>query len=111
MAGRRSFDALDANAVAAIAALFAVEAAVEPYSPDDTPVFRITPAGAADGVTLVLWPSLRRVDVTSTGNHAWVLKNVGAVEVIEGVEAVFHPAGGTGFLFVSVNGWINMVMG
>lgn len=111
MAGRRAFEVLDAGAVTAIADLFGVEAAVEPYSPDGTPVYRITPAGAADGVAMVLWPSLRRVDVTSTGNHAWVLKNVGAVEIIEGVEAVFHPAEGTGFLFVSVNGWINMVMG
>ncbi|MFN8507689.1 MAG: hypothetical protein U0547_08995 [Dehalococcoidia bacterium] len=111
MAARRTFESLDDAAVVAIAALFAVEAALEPYTPDGTPVYRITPTGAADGVAMVLWPSLRRVDVTSTGNHAWVLKNVGVVEVIEGVEAVFHPAEGTGFLFVSVNGWINMVMG
>ena len=37
--------------------------------------------------------------------------DVGTVDVIEGVEAVFHPAEGKGFLFVSVNGWINMVIG
>lgn len=107
----RKFEALDDEAVYAIARLFDVEPAVEPYSPDGSPVYRLTLPGAADGVTLVIWPSLGRVDVTSTGNHAWVLKGIGSVEVIEGVEVVFRPAGYEGFLFVSVNGWVNMVMG
>ncbi len=111
MAGRRTFATLDDAAVAAVAGLFGVEAVAEPYSPDGTAVYRVTPGGAADGVAMVLWPSLRRVDVVSTGNHAWVLKNVGTIDVIDGVEAVFHPAEGKGFLFVSVNGWINMVIG
>ena len=111
MAGRQSFDALDTAAVHAIAALFGAEPTIEPYTPDGGPVYRITPGGAADGVSMVLWPSLRRVDVTSTGNHAWVMKNVASVEVIDGVEVVFHPTGIRGFLFVSVNGWVNMVIG
>ena len=111
MAGRRTFAALDDDAVEAVATLFGVAAVAEPYSPDGTPVYRITPGGAADGVAMVLWPSLRRVDVVSTGNHAWVLKNIGDVEIIPGVEVVFHPSEGRGFLFVSVNGWVNMVMG
>jgi hypothetical protein len=108
---RATFETLDVPAIEAIGRLFGVEPAIEPYSPDGSAVYRVTPAGAADGVSMVLWPSLRRVDVTSTGNHAWVLKNVGTVDVIPGVEVVFHPAEGRGFLFVSVNGWINMVIG
>lgn len=95
----------------AVGTLFEATASVEPYSPDGTPVYRVCPGGAADGITMVLWPSLRRVDVTCTGSHAWVLKNVGTVEIIAGVEVVFHPAEGRGFLFVSVNGWVNMVIG
>jgi hypothetical protein len=111
MADRERFEALDEAAIAAVGRLFGVAPVVEPYSPDGSPVYRLTLTGAADGVTLVLWPSLGRIDVTSTANHAWVLKDVGAVEVIDGVEAVFHPAGAKGFLFVSVNGWVNMVVG
>ncbi len=91
--------------------LFAAEPVVEPYTADGSEVFRLTLGGAADGVTMVLWPSLSRVDVTSVGNHGWVMKNVGRVDVIPGVEVVFKPAEGTGYLFVSVNGWVNMVVG
>jgi hypothetical protein len=40
-----------------------------------------------------------------------VLKNVGTVEVIAGIEVVFRPAEGRGYLFVAVNGFVNMVMG
>jgi len=108
---RTVFAALDDDAVDAIGRLFGVEPALEPYSPDGSPVFRVSPGGAADGITLVLWPSLRRVDVSSTVHHGWVLKDVAAVEVIPGVEVVFRPADGRGYLFVSVNGWVNMVMG
>ncbi len=111
MTGRQRFETLDETCVRAIGVLFGAEPSIEPYSPDGTPVFRLCPAGAADGITMLLWPSLRRVDVTSTGSHAWVLKNIGDVEIIPGVEVVFHPAEARGFLFVSVNGWINMVMG
>jgi hypothetical protein len=107
----RHFEALDEDAIAAIAAMFGTAAAVEPYTPDGSPVYRLRLTGAADGVELVLWPSLHRVDVTSTKAHAWVLKDVGEVEVIEGVEVVFRPASTKGFLFVSVNGWVNMVIG
>jgi hypothetical protein len=106
-----AYDALSAEAVAAVAVLFGVEAVVEPYSPDGSNVYRLTLTGAADGVSMVLWPSLARVDVTSVGNHGWVMKNVSRMEVIPGVEAVFRPAEGAGYLFVSVNGWVNMVVG
>ncbi len=83
----------------------------EPYSADGSPVYRLSMTGAADGLQLVLWPSLSRVDVSSASDHSWVLKNVGEVDVIEGVEAVFRPAEGRGYLFVAVNGFVNMVMG
>lgn len=111
MVSRTVYPALSAEAVHAIARLFNTETAVEPYTPDGTPVYRLTLNGAADGVKLVLWPSLNRVDVSSVGAHAWVMKDIGEVEVIEGVEVVFRPREFQGFLFVSVNGWVNMVVG
>lgn len=111
MAGRARFEDLSPEAVEAVGLLFGASPVVEPYSPDGSEVYRLRLGGAADGVELLLWPSLNRVDVKSTGNHAWVLKNVGSVEVIEGTEAIFRPSSGTGFLFVSINGWVNMVMG
>lgn len=111
VAGRTRFEALDAKAVQAIAGLFETRATVEPYTPDGASVYRVDLHGRGDGVRLLLWPSLRRVDVSSAGDHSWVLKNAGEVEVIEGVEVVFRPAEGEGYLFVSVNGFVNMVMG
>ncbi len=111
MTARQTFDVFDGAAVGAIARLFGVEAAVEPYTPDGSPVYRVEPGGAADGIRIVIWPSLRRVDVTSAGDHAWVMKSVASVEVIQGVEVIFRPVGFEGFLFVSVNGWVNMVVG
>lgn len=111
MATVRTFERLDTEAVQALGEMFNTVPTVEPYTPDGTAVYRLELTGAADGVRLILWPQLSRVDVTSTGNHAWVLRNVGRVELIEGVEAVFRPAEGRGFLFVAVNGWVNMVMG
>ena len=107
----RTFGSLNADAVRAIAALFAAEPAIEPYTPDGQPVYLLTLTGAADGIQVVLWPSIARVDVSSNGTRGWVLKNVGEVDVIEGVEVVFRPIVGKGFLFVAVNGFINMVMG
>jgi hypothetical protein len=111
MVSRTVYPQLTDEAVHAVARLFGVDAAVEPYTPDGTPVYRLTLGGRADGVKLVLWPSLGRVDVSSVGDHAWVMKSVGEVEVIDGVEVVFRPATFPGFLFVSVNGWVNMVVG
>jgi hypothetical protein len=108
---RRTFTRLNEEAVHAIGRLFRATAHLEPYSPDGSPVYRMTMGGAADGIRLILWPSLNRVDVNSAGTHGWVLKDVGQVEVIEGVEVVFHPREGEGHLFVSVNGFVNMVMG
>jgi len=111
MAGRTRFEALSVEAVEAVGRLFGASPTVEPYTPDGSQVYRLRLGGPADGVELLLWPSLNRVDVKSTGNHAWVLKNVGPVEVVEGTEAIFRPDSGTGFLFVSINGRVNMVMG
>lgn len=107
----RTFPAIDDDAIDAIGQLFAAGATVEPYTPDGTPVYKIEPGGAADGLKMILWPSLHRVDVSSAGSHSWVLKNVGAVEIVPGIEVVFRPSEGRGFLFVAVNGWVNMVMG
>lgn len=111
MAKRSLFESLDEEAVVAVAELFGAVPQVEPYSPDGTKVYRVTLAGSTAPLSLVLWPSLRRVDVTARGHYAWVMKDVGSVEVISGVEVVFHPAQGSGLLFVSVTGWVSMVMG
>ncbi len=111
MVSRTVYPKLTDEAVHAVARLFGVDTAIEPYTPDGTPVYRLTLGGPADGVKLVLWPSLDRVDISSVGDHAWVMKNVGEVEVIDGVEVVFRPRDFQGFLFVSVNGWVNMVVG
>jgi len=111
VAGRTRFETLDKEAVLAIAGLFGAKVRVEPYTPDGTPVYRIDLHGRGDGVRLILWPSLRRVDVSSAGDHSWILKNTGEVEIIDGVEVVFRPNTGQGYLFVSVNGFVNMVMG
>lgn len=109
---RRVFPALDDEAIHAIGVLFGSSPEVEPYTPDGEPVYRIEPSGgAADGIRIIAWPSLQRVDVTRTREHAWVLKEVTTVEIIDGVEVVFRPSSFAGFLFVSVNGWVNMVVG
>lgn len=111
MVSRTVYPSLTAEAVQSIARLFGTETVVEPYTPDGTPVYRLTLNGGADGVKLILWPSLQRVDVSSVGDHAWVMKDIGEIEVIDGVEVVFRPRDFPGFLFVSVNGWVNMVVG
>lgn len=107
----QTFTTLDDEAVSAIASLFGVEAKVEPYSPDGSTVYRLDLDAAADGIVMILWPSLRRVDVRRSGEHSWVLKNIGSIEVVDGIEVAFRPTGLSGHLFVSVNGFVNMVIG
>ncbi len=111
MSGHARFEELTVEAVRAVGQLFSATPTVEPYSPDGSEVYRLQLAGPADGVEILLWPSLSRVDVKSTGNHGWVLRGVGVVEVIEGTEVIFRPGSGTGFLFISINGRVNMVIG
>lgn len=111
MATVNHFDSLDEQAVRAIAALFGVKPTVEPYTVAGAPVYRIAAGGAADGITLMLWPALSRVDVNRAGEHSWVLKDVGRIEVVQGVEVIFRPRDVEGHLFVSVNGFVNMVIG
>lgn len=59
----------------------------------------------------MLWPALARVDVRSARDQTWVLKDVGTVDVIPGIEVVFRARAFSCFLFVSTNGWVNMVAG
>lgn len=107
----QTFPELNDAAVSAIASLFATKAELEPYSPDGAAVYRLEPGGAADGIVMVLWPSLNRVDVRRGRELSWILKRVQSVEIVDGVEVVFRPAGTSGHLFVSVNGFVNMVVG
>jgi hypothetical protein len=111
MGQTQTFPGLNIAAVHAIGLLFDTRPEIEPYTPDGRPVYRLALTGAGDGIQVLLWPSLARVDVSSNDAHGWVLKNVGAVDVIDGVQVVFRPSEGTGFLFVAVNGFVNMVMG
>lgn len=111
MFGREQFDAIDAVAIAAMERLFGVRSTVEPYSPDGSDVYRMRLTGKADGITMILWPSLTRVDVKRAGDHAWVMKNVASVEVIPGTEVIFRPRDVAGHLFVATNGFVNMVIG
>ncbi len=107
----QTFPGLNESAVEAIALLFAVEAKLEPYSPDGAAVYRLDLEGAADGIVMILWPSLRRIDVRRSGEHSWVLKNISSVEIVDGIEASFRPTGVPGHLFVSVNGFVQMAIG
>ena len=106
-----TFTELNGEAVESIASLFGVNASVEPYTPDGTAVYRLELGEAADGIVIILWPSLSRVDVKRTGEHSWVLKNINSVEIVDGIEVLFRPTGVSGHLFVSVNGFVNMVIG
>lgn len=104
------FAGVSREAVAAVGALFGVELSVEPYEPaTGEPVFALDYRAVSGTIRLVLWPSLRRVDVRC-GPHTWVAKAVRETEVIEGLEVIFHTnAGAT--LFVALTGDVLLVTG
>lgn len=95
----------------AIAALLGVAVAPEPYTVRGAPVFRLAVANAALGctVTLLLWPSLARVDVR-LGDCSIVYRGVTEVELLPTVEVIFRRAGHDGYLFVGVGGRASVVV-
>ncbi len=107
---RQRFDGLPKDAVDAIARLFNVSAAVEPYEPaPHQPVYAIHYRSPSGTLRLVCWPSLARLDLTC-GPHAWIVKGIVETEVIDGLEAIVRSADG-GMLFVALNGDVMMVGG
>ena len=100
---------LDEQAVAAIAALLGTSPALEPYRVRGAAVYRAglhNPVLGAE-VTLILWPSLRRVDVR-VGDSALVLKGVDEVLLFPGVEVMFRRREPAASVFVSVGGRFGM---
>lgn len=99
-------------AVPPISVLLGVPAAVEPYYAHGGPVYRLEVPNAALGikVTVLLWPSLGRVDVR-IGDCSIVYKGVVSVELLPGVEVIFRGTTGWGYLFVSVGGRASVVAG
>lgn len=98
------------EAALAVAALFEVELATEPYEPaEGETVYALEQRGPIGNLRLVLWPSLHRVDV-QVGPHSWIAKAVVETEVIDGLEAIFRMEGG-GMLFVALTGDVMLVAG
>ena len=96
--------------VPAIAALLGVAAQVEPYAVRGAPVYRLDVLNASLDITVsvLLWPSLGRVDVR-IGDCSMVYKGVATVELLPDVEVIFRRASGEGYLFVSVGGRASLV--
>ena|SRR3712207_347957 len=98
-------------AVPEIAALLGVAARVEPYAVGGAAVYRLELPNAALGiaVSVLLWPSLARVDVR-IGDCSMVYRGVMTVELLPNVEVIFRRASGEGYLFVSVGGRTSLVV-
>ena len=100
---------LDDQAVEAVAALLGTVARVEPYAVRGVPVYRLAVRNAVLNaeVTLILWPSLARVDVR-VGDSALVMKGVDEVLLYPGVEVMFRRREPAAALFLSVGGRFGM---
>ena len=100
-----------ADAVPKIAALLGVEATQEPYTVRGASVYRLSLLNPVLGaaVTLVLWPSLARVDVR-LGDCSIVYRDVATVELVPGVEVIFRRTDVPGYLFVSIGGRASVVV-
>ncbi len=107
-AHRQRFEGVSEEAAQAVAALFEVELATEPYEPGEgETVYALEQRGPIGNLRLVLWPSLKRVDA-HVGPHSWIAKSVVETEVIDGLEAIFRMEGG-GMLFVALTGDVMLV--
>ena len=100
---------LDEQTVGAIAALLGTAATVEPYAVRGGPVYRLSLRNVVldTEVTLILWPSLARVDVR-VADSALVMKGVDEVLLYPGVEVMFRRREPAASLFVSVRGRFGM---
>lgn len=72
--------------------------------------YRVTMRSAEhqDDLSLLLWPSLARVDV-HLRKSTWTLKNISEVQVYPGVEVLFRRDDPPALLFVSVQGRVALV--
>jgi hypothetical protein len=105
----------DEAALPAIAAELGVAHTLAPYRVRDQPVYELrVPCAALPGATVlvVLWLPLRRVDArllppdSASPAFAVTRKDVAAVEIYPGVEAMFRRDGGV--LFVTRNGVVGL---
>lgn len=101
----------DEQAVEAIGALLGATPVVEPYAVHGAPVYRLAVHNPVLGaaVTLILWPSLARVDVR-VGDSALVMKGVEDVLLYPGVEVMFRRRAPPASLFVGVGGRFGMTV-
>lgn len=102
---------LNAETVRRIAELLGVPVREARFRVGGEPVYELTVRSKALAldVTVLLWPSLRRVDVR-IGDCSLVFKRIDAVELYPGVEALFRRDDPPGYLFVSRDGRASMVM-
>jgi hypothetical protein len=97
------------TSVSHVAALLGVSPMVEPYRVRSAAVYRMTVHNAALGadLTIILWPSLARVDVR-VGDSAIVFKGVDEVLLFPGVEVMFRRANPAASLFIGEGGRFGM---
>lgn len=69
---------------------------------------RMRSAEHDDEMTLLLWPSLSRVDV-HLRKSTWTLKGITEVQLYPGVEVLFRRENPPGMLFVSLQGRVALV--
>ena len=81
----------DQRAIPEVAALFGVTGTPAPFQLPGGEVHQLTlhRPDALPTVMLTIWPTIRRVDAISQ-SAAVVFTNVGTVELVEGVEVLFH---------------------
>ena len=106
MRPRQSFTGVSADAIDAIAELFATDAKRQEFSlpNDDQGVWEVSYRSESGNIRALLWPAIDRIDVT-VGPHMWVVKGVRELEVIEGLEFIAR-FGLDGVLTVAVNGQV-----
>jgi hypothetical protein len=94
----------DQRAVPEIARFFGVGSALAPFQLPGGVVHQLTiqRPEAPPTVLLTLWPSIRRIDAISQSATV-VFTQVGTVELVEGVEALFRRSSGE-YLIVTLAG-------
>jgi hypothetical protein len=106
---RQSFSGVSADAIDAIAELFATQAERQEFElpNDDQGVWEVSYRSESGNIRALLWPAINRIDV-SVGPHMWVVKGVRELEVIDGLEFIarFGADGQDGVLTVARSGQV-----
>lgn len=94
------------DTISQICATLQTEPRAAAFSFEGNPVMQAEVAGSdgREAVTLTFWPSLRRVDASSP-QATVVMTEIGAVDLVEGVEVQFRRSLG-GYLIVALGGKI-----